>query len=83
LILKGYEKYKGLERFGRLIAEETLKYQQKRIEEFQFLNAEERYNKFIKEYPELFNRISLTHLASFLGMKRPSLSRIRKKMAKK
>lgn len=47
-ILKGYDQYKGLERFGRLIAESILKSQQQRIESFQFLNAEQRYLEFSK-----------------------------------
>lgn len=80
-IQKGYDKYFGFERNGRLIAEEVLKIQQARIESFQFENAEQRYLAFIKEYPELFNRISLTHLSSYLGIERASLSRIRKKVA--
>jgi CRP/FNR family transcriptional regulator, anaerobic regulatory protein len=82
-IQNGYEKYKGLERFGRLIAEEVLKSQQKRIESFLFENAEQRYLNFIKENPDLFNRVSLSYLSTFLGIERPSLSRIRKKIAQK
>lgn len=81
VIQKGYEKFKGLERFGRLIAEEVLKTQQKRIEQFQFLSAEERYLAFIEDYPELFNRVSLSHLSTYLGIKRQSLTRIRRKLA--
>ncbi|SDT48240.1 cAMP-binding domain of CRP or a regulatory subunit of cAMP-dependent protein kinases [Mucilaginibacter mallensis] len=79
-IQKGYDRYIGFERYGRLIAEEVLKMQQKRIESFQFDNAEQRYLNFIKQNPDLFNRISLTHLSSYLGIERPSLSRIRKKI---
>lgn len=82
VIQNGYEKHKGLERFGRLIAENILTVQQKRIESFQFLSAEERYLQFIEEYPTLFNRVSLSHLSSYLGIQRPSLSRIRQKIAK-
>jgi CRP-like cAMP-binding protein len=81
-IQKGYDKFKGLERFGRCIAEQILWAQQSRIEDFQFLNAEDRYKKFINTHPELFNRISLSHLSTYLGIKRPSLSRIRKKLTK-
>lgn len=80
-IQEGYRIYDNLERYGRLIAEEILKQQQKRIESFQFYNAEQRYLQFLDENPSLFNRISLTHLASYLGIERPSLSRIRKKLA--
>lgn len=80
-VQKGYEKFKGLEKFGRLIAENVLKMQQKRIEQFQFLSAEERYLLFTENYPELFNRVSLSHLSTYLGIKRQSLTRIRKKIA--
>ncbi|MCI4671919.1 MAG: Crp/Fnr family transcriptional regulator [Bacteroidia bacterium] len=81
MVKQGYDKYKGIERFGRLIAELVLSRQQDRIERFQFLDAEERYTYFTQEYPDLFNRVSLSHLASYLGIQRPSLSRIRKKIA--
>jgi CRP-like cAMP-binding protein len=80
-MLKGYNSHKGLDRFGRLIAENILSFQQTRIQDFQFLQAEERYAKFVEEYPGLFNRVSLSQLSSYLGIQRPSLSRIRKKIA--
>lgn len=79
----GYNQFAGLERYGRLIAEEVLKMLQKRVESFQFETAEIRYLNFISQHPALFNRISLTHLASFLGIERPSLSRIRSNIARR
>jgi CRP/FNR family transcriptional regulator len=69
------------ERYGRLIAEEILKKQHIRIEGFIFQNAEERYLEFIKFHPHLFNRISLSHLCSYLGIERQTLTRIRQKLA--
>ena len=77
-----YDKFPDIERYGRLIAEEVLKFQQKRIESFLFDTAEQRYLDFIKENPDLFNRVSLSHLSSFLGMERQTLTRIRQKLAK-
>jgi len=79
---EGMAKFSGIELFGRMMAENILKMQQRRIESFQFLNAEQRYLEFIRESPELFNRISLSHLSTYLGIQRPSLSRIRKKIAR-
>jgi len=79
-IQKGYHQFPSLERLGRLIAESVLKTQQARIESFQFLNAEERYLEFLDNYPELFNRVSLSHLCTYLGIQRQSLTRIRKKI---
>jgi CRP/FNR family transcriptional regulator, anaerobic regulatory protein len=80
-VQNGYKKYHGIERFGRLIAEQVLKMQQSRIESFLFETAEQRYLKFIKNSPTLFNRVSLSMLSSYLGIERPSLSRIRKKIS--
>ena len=79
-IRAGYDRYVGFERNGRLIAELILTQQQRRIESFQFETAEQRYLDFMGENPDLFNRISLTHLSSYLGIERPSLSRIRRKL---
>ncbi len=80
-IQDSYERFKGLEKFGRLVAESILKTQQNRIESFQFQNAEQRYISFIETYPELYNRVSLSHLCTYLGIQRQSLTRIRKKIA--
>jgi CRP-like cAMP-binding protein len=81
VIFASYLEYPAFERFGRLVAEQVLIQLQNRIDDFQFLSAEERYLKFMHTYPDLFQRVSLTHLASYLGIQRPSLSRIRKKLS--
>lgn len=39
--------------------------------------AEEKYNNFIKSYPDIFNRVPLHMIASYLGVSRETLSRIR------
>lgn len=80
-IQRGYDQFSGFERNGRLIAEAVLRQQQRRIESFQFDSAEQRYLDFVQENPGLFNRVSLTHLSSYLGIERQSLSRVRKKIA--
>ncbi|WP_318308273.1 Crp/Fnr family transcriptional regulator [Flagellimonas crocea] len=82
-IQQGYDRFKNNERYGRLIAEKVLTIQTDRVESFLFENAEERYLNFIKDNPGLVNRISLTHLSSFLGIERQSLSRIRSNIVKK
>ena len=40
-------------------------------------SAQERYEHLTKEYPELFQRVNLGYIASFLGITQQSLSRIR------
>ena len=39
--------------------------------------AEEKYSNFIKAYPDIFNRVPLHMIASYLGLSRETLSRIR------
>ncbi len=77
---EAYVRFPSLERYGRLIAEELFKSQQKRIESFLFESAVQRYSHFLLENPTLVNRISLSYLSSYLGIARPSLSRIRRKI---
>jgi CRP/FNR family transcriptional regulator len=90
LVLLSYEKmqwaYKSFpkfEKYGRLITEEILKMQQYRIESFIFQTAEERYLDFISQNLDLYKRISLSLLCSYLGIERQTLTRIRQKLARK
>lgn len=78
-----YSQSQNFEKYGRLVAEEVLSQQQARIESFVFQTAEERYLDFIQHHPTLFNRISLSHLCSYLGIERQSLTRIRQKITYK
>jgi CRP/FNR family transcriptional regulator, anaerobic regulatory protein len=43
------------------------------------MTAEERYNYFFNQNPELFNQVPLQYIASMLGMTPETFSRIRKK----
>lgn len=52
---------------------------EKRERELLLLDAERRYDLFIKEFPNLEHRISQQIIASYLGIQPESLSRIRKK----
>lgn len=78
---EGYRRYQVFERYGRKVAEAVLSALQKRIEGFLFLTAEQRYLQFMADNPALMQRISLTHLSASLGIERPSLSRIRKRLS--
>ncbi len=82
-IQEAYKRFKNFENYGRLIAEQILIKKQDRIESFLFENAEERYLHFIKHNKDIINRISLSHLSSYLGIERQSLSRIRKNISSK
>lgn len=56
---------------------------QNRIFTFISQSVEEKYNHFIQRYPEVFNRVPLHMVASYLGVSRETLSRIRKRMTEK
>jgi CRP/FNR family transcriptional regulator, anaerobic regulatory protein len=70
-----------LERFGRYFIQQELAMAVKVFEKHLFYSPEERYLKFLEEYPHLMNRVPLKHLASFMGVTPVSLSRIRKRVA--
>jgi hypothetical protein len=46
-------------------------------------NAKGRYEKLLKEKPDIFQHASLKHIATYLGITDTSLSRIRKEIATK
>ncbi|MTI31118.1 Crp/Fnr family transcriptional regulator [Xanthovirga aplysinae] len=63
--------------WGRKLAEKELIKMEERFISYLFKTAKERYNQLIEQKPEIFNRIQLQHIASYLGMTQVSLSRIR------
>lgn len=69
------------ERFGRLMAEKAFLGIRQRNEMLENLTAEDRYLTLLKERPKLFERIPQHYIASYLGIKPPSLSRIRKRIS--
>jgi CRP-like cAMP-binding protein len=75
-----YEKSHKWERFGRMLAEQAFQAVMDATEGLLFRSAEERYAELIKQHPDIFNVVPLYHIASYLGIAGPSLSRIRKRM---
>ena len=75
------EKIPKLERFFRILLQNSLIVTQKRLAGSLSQTAEERYNELIKDCPgTLPQRIPQHMLASFLGITPETLSRIRKQM---
>lgn len=68
------------ERFGRLMAESAFLGIRQRSEMLENQTAEERYLTLMKDRPKVFERIPQHYIASYLGIKPPSLSRIRKRL---
>jgi CRP-like cAMP-binding protein len=75
-----YETHPNWARFGRLLAEQFFSYSQTRTEELLFFSPEQRYTRLLDAHPNIINRIPAYHVASFLGITNPSLSRIRKRI---
>lgn len=69
-----------MERFFRLLLESNYIATHQRILDSLSSSAEERYLKFIKTYPKLFEQIPQNQIASYLGITPQSLSRIRKEL---
>lgn len=63
--------------WGRKLAENELVKTEERLIAHQFLSATERYRQLILHKPDLLQRVQLGHIASYLGITRVSLSRIR------
>ncbi|QIP17787.1 Crp/Fnr family transcriptional regulator [Spirosoma aureum] len=78
-----YSQSHGWERFGRLLAEQYFLFNQTRSESLLTQTAEDRYRDLVENYPNILNRVSLGHISSYLGIKGPSLSRIRSQVARK
>lgn len=75
-----YETHPNWARFGRLLAEQFFTTSQTRAEELLFLTHEQRYLYLLEKHPNIVNRIPAYHISSYLGIKNPSLSRIRKRI---
>ncbi|TNE53857.1 MAG: Crp/Fnr family transcriptional regulator [Bacteroidetes bacterium] len=78
-----FDKYPQLESLSRVIAEIVIANHQETFTEFKTSTPEERYLYMLKTRPDLMQRASQYQIASYLGMKPESLSRIRKRLMKK
>jgi CRP-like cAMP-binding protein len=78
-----YKRSHQWERFGRMVAEKAFGLAMSKAESFMFMSPEERYFELIDQHADIFNRVPLYHIASYLGIQGPSLSRIRKRMMAK
>ena len=78
-----YIKIPKFERFFRLLLQNAFIALQERVLSNLSESAEERYLKFRKKYALIDNRVPQNQVASYLGITPESLSRIRKKLARK
>ncbi len=74
-----YQKVRFGERFGRLIAEEIFVDSIEQLASFYQDKPEVRYQNFVRKFPQLVQRLHQYHIASYVGIKPQSLSRIRRR----
>ena len=78
-----YHEIPKLERFFRILAENSLVSHQERLMENLSLTAEERFEKFCIKYPTLIQKISQKNVASYIGVTPEFFSKMKSKMLRK
>ena len=73
-----YTSHLDLNVVGRKLTEMYYVQMAERATNLRMIDSKTRYENFIKNYPNLINRIPLGYVASYLGMSQETLSRIRK-----
>ncbi|MCD4693644.1 MAG: Crp/Fnr family transcriptional regulator [Calditrichales bacterium] len=77
-----YNKFPQLESLNRVLVEAIMAKNQNTFSEFKMASPEERYLNLLKSRPDLIQRAPQHQIASYLGIKPESLSRIRKRIMK-
>ena len=76
-------KFPKFEIMCRILSEELLAKQQINFDEFKTSSPEQRYLNLLKNRPDLIQRVPQQQLASYLGIKPQSLSRLRARILEK
>lgn len=76
-----YKQVPAGDRFGRLIVESIFVRAKKQLASLYSEPPEVRYRQFLQLYPDIQQRIPQYYISSYVGVKPPSLSRIRKRLA--
>jgi CRP-like cAMP-binding protein len=78
-----YRRFPKLETISRKVMEKVFAEQQKIMSSYVTDSPEQRYLKLLTSRPDLFQKIPQYQLASYIGVKPESLSRIRKRIIRK
>jgi CRP-like cAMP-binding protein len=76
-------KYPKLESNRKFMLRKFLLEAKERLESFVLLTPEQRYVKYIEDFPDMYNRVPDKYIANVLGITPVSLSRIRKRISNK
>lgn len=77
-----YQKFPQIQLLNQALGEAIMAKQQDTFAEFKMASPEERYLALLKNRPDLIQRAPQHQIASYLGIKPESLSRIRKRIMK-
>jgi CRP/FNR family transcriptional regulator, anaerobic regulatory protein len=80
---KLYQEIPKLERFFRILAENSLVAHQERLMDNLSLTAEERFEKFCSKYPTLIQKVPQKHIASYIGVTPEFFSKMKARLLKK
>ncbi|MFC4739108.1 Crp/Fnr family transcriptional regulator [Flavobacterium ponti] len=78
-----YHQIPKLERFFRILTENSLVAHQERLMDNLSLSAEERFEKFCSKYPTLIQKVPQKQIASYIGVTPEFFSKMKAKMLKK
>uniref|UniRef100_UPI004049706D Crp/Fnr family transcriptional regulator n=1 Tax=Flavobacterium sp. TaxID=239 RepID=UPI004049706D len=78
-----YRAIPKLERFFRILTENSLVAHQERLMDNLSLSAEERFEKFCAKYPSLMQRIPQKQIASYIGVTPEFFSKMKAKILRK
>lgn len=79
---KLYTEVPKFERFGRLLAEQAFIGLRQKTDNLTLLDAKQRYLNLLKQRPKVIEKVPQHYIASFLGIKPQSLSRIRRNLCR-
>lgn len=80
---KLYTEIPKLERFFRILTENSLVANQERLMDSLSLTAEERFEKFCKKYPTLILKVPQKQIASYIGVTPEFFSKMKSKLLRK
>ena len=78
-----FDKFPKFETLCRMLSEELLAKEQINFDEFKTSSPEQRYLNLLQKRPDLIQRVPQHQLASYLGIKPQSLSRLRARIKEK
>lgn len=77
-LMSMFDKYKSIERWGRVFNANILIGMSRRQLEVRNYSAEERFDRLLNQSPHIFQLVSQKHLSSYLGMTPETFSRMRR-----